>query len=80
MWRRAVALVNARVATGGGIASSIRFSSRILGIGSPPESSDVVVDVEGAFVLPGLVNAHDHLELNHFGRLKFRDSYENASS
>jgi cytosine/adenosine deaminase-related metal-dependent hydrolase len=39
-----------------------------------------VVDVEGAFVLPGLVNAHDHLELNHFGRLKFRDSYDNASS
>jgi cytosine/adenosine deaminase-related metal-dependent hydrolase len=68
------------VATEGRIASSIRFSSRILGIDSPPERSDVVVDVEGAFVLPGLVNAHDHLELNHFGRLKFRDSYDNASS
>jgi cytosine/adenosine deaminase-related metal-dependent hydrolase len=80
VWRRAVALVNARVATEGRIASSIRFSSRILGIDSPPERSDVVVDVEGAFVLPGLVNAHDHLELNHFGRLKFRDSYDNASS
>ena len=37
------------------------------------------MDVEGAFVLPGLLNAHDHLELNHFGRVKFRDSYENAS-
>ena len=80
MWRRAVALVNARVVTDEGIASSIRFSSRILGIDAPLERSDVVVDVEGAFVLPGLVNAHDHLELNHFGRVKFRDSYENASS
>ncbi len=80
MWRRAVALVNARVAVEGETASSIRFSSRILGIDSPPERSDVVVDAEGAFVLPGLVNAHDHLELNHFGRVKFRDSYENASS
>ena len=80
MWRRAVALVNARVAAEGGIASSIRFSSRILEIDSPPARGDVVVDVEGAFVLPGLLNAHDHLELNHFGRLKFRDSYENASS
>ncbi len=79
MWRHAVALVNARVVAEGCTLSSIRFSSRILGIDSPPERSDVVVDVEGAFVLPGLVNAHDHLELNHFGRVKFRDSYENAS-
>ncbi len=78
MWRRAVTLVNARVAVDG-IPSSLRFSSRILGIGVGPERSDVVVDVDGAFVLPGLINAHDHLELNHFGRLKFRDSYENAS-
>jgi len=30
-------------------------------------------------VLPGLVNAHDHLELNHYGRLKGRDTYGNAS-
>jgi len=80
VWRRAVALVNARVAAEGRIASSIRFGSRILGIDSPPERGDAVVDAGGAFVLPGLVNAHDHLELNHFGRVKFRDSYENASS
>jgi cytosine/adenosine deaminase-related metal-dependent hydrolase len=80
VWRRAVALVNARVAVEGRISSSIRFSTRVLGIDSPPERGDVVVDVEGDFVLPGLVNAHDHLELNHFGRVKFRDSYDNASS
>ena len=80
MRRRAVALVNARVAVEGRIASSIRFSTRVLGIEAPPERRDVVVDVESAFVLPGLVNAHDHLELNHFGRVKFRDSYENAAS
>ena len=30
-------------------------------------------------MLPGLINAHDHLELNHYGRLKVRDRYENAS-
>ncbi|HJS74871.1 MAG TPA: amidohydrolase family protein [Vicinamibacteria bacterium] len=79
MWRRAVTLVNARVAAEAGIASSIRFASRVLSLGDSPGRSDVVVDVDGAFVLPGLVNAHDHLELNHYGRLKFRDSYENAS-
>jgi len=80
LWRRAVALVNARVVADGGTASSIRFSNRILEIDSSPNRSDAVVDAGGAFVLPGLLNAHDHLELNHFGRLKFRDSYENASS
>jgi hypothetical protein len=31
-------------------------------------------------VLPGLINAHDHLELNHYGRLKCRDRYENATA
>jgi cytosine/adenosine deaminase-related metal-dependent hydrolase len=35
--------------------------------------------LEGAFVLPGLINAHDHLELNHYGPLKRRDRYENAA-
>ena len=38
-----------------------------------------VVDLDGAFVLPGLINAHDHLELNHFGSLKPRDRYRNAT-
>jgi cytosine/adenosine deaminase-related metal-dependent hydrolase len=57
----------------------MRFSSRVLSLGDPPRRGDVVVDLEGAFVLPGLVNAHDHLELNHYGRLRFRDRYRNAS-
>src|SRR5262249_32909572 len=34
---------------------------------------------QGAAVLPGLINAHDHLELNHYGLLKCRDRYLNAS-
>jgi cytosine/adenosine deaminase-related metal-dependent hydrolase len=79
VWPRAISLVNARVAVDGALAESIRFSSRVLSIGESPRRSDVVLDAEGAFVLPGLVNAHDHLELNHYGRLKFRDSYQNAS-
>ena len=36
------------------------------------------IDLEGYTLFPGLVNAHDHLELNHYPRTKFRDAYENA--
>lgn len=79
IWAKAVSLVNARVAAEGGIADSIRFSSRVLSIGERPRRGDTVVDLEGGFVLPGLINAHDHLELNHYGRLKCRDRYANAS-
>ncbi len=79
IWRRAVALVNARVVTPEGVASAVRFTSRILSVGIRPEPGDLVVDARDGFVLPGLVNAHDHLELNHYGRLKFREQYGNAS-
>lgn len=79
IWANAVSLINARVAADGGIADSIRFSSRVLSIGERPRHSDTILDLQGGFVLPGLVNAHDHLELNHYGRIKGRDRYENAS-
>lgn len=36
------------------------------------------VDLEGYTIFPALINAHDHLELNHFPRTKFRDRYDNA--
>ena len=79
IWANPVSLVNARVAAGERIAESIRFSSCVLSIGEPPKRGDTVLDLQGGFVLPGLVNAHDHLELNHYGRLKGRDRYTNAS-
>lgn len=79
IWANAVSLVNARVAADGRIAESIRFSSRVLSIGGGPKHGDTVIDLQGGFVLPGLVNAHDHLELNHYGRLKGRERYQNAS-
>lgn len=83
IWANAVSFLNARVVnpdTNASIADSIRFSSRILSIGERPKPHDTVVDLRGAIVLPGLINAHDHLELNHYGRLKGRDRYENASA
>ena len=79
IWANAVSLVNARVVADEQVAESIRFSSRVLSIGERPKHGDTVLDVQGGFVLPGLVNAHDHLELNHYGRLEGRDRYENAS-
>src|SRR5688572_2813309 len=38
----------------------------------------IEVDLSGYNLFPGLVNAHDHLELNHFPRTKFREVYDNA--
>jgi cytosine/adenosine deaminase-related metal-dependent hydrolase len=61
------------------MADSVRLRSRVLGFNEPPGRHDVVVDLRGAFVLPGLVNAHDHLELNHYGHQKRRECYDNAS-
>ncbi len=78
-WSRPVSFVNARVVLPDGIASSLRFGSKVLDIDAPPRSNDLVMDLAGAFVVPGLINAHDHLELNHYGRLKKRDRYENAT-
>jgi cytosine/adenosine deaminase-related metal-dependent hydrolase len=80
VWTRPVSLVNARVVAADGLASSLRFGSRVLAIDARPRRGDVVIDLDGAFVLPGLINAHDHLELNHYGPLKCRDRYDNASA
>ena len=78
-WARPITFVNARVVSPDGLADTMRFRSRILSLGEHPGHSDTVIDLAGAFVLPGLINAHDHLELNHYGRQKGRDQYRNAS-
>lgn len=51
---------------------------RIDGINNAPQRDDIRFDLDGALVLPGLLNAHDHLELNNFPRLKGRERYSNA--
>lgn len=47
---------------------------------APPQQrhSRIEIDCTGYTLLPGLINAHDHLELNHFPRTRFRDQYPNA--
>ena len=79
LFGQAVSFVNARVVTPGPVVSSIRFAARVLSLGASPAPGDLVVDLDGAVVLPGLVNGHDHLELNHYGRVGTPRPYRNAS-
>ena len=81
MWpARTISFVNAAVlASCGRVFGSIRIRGcTIDSLGGAPERRDVVIDLDGAVVLPGMINAHDHLELNSFGRLKWRDRYANV--
>lgn len=43
-----------------------------------PNRKSLTVDLSGYVLFPGMINAHDHLELNHFPRTKFRERYDNA--
>ncbi len=59
---------------------TLRFDrQRILSVDEPPRRGDTVIDMAGRAIYPGLVNAHDHLEMNHYPRTKFRDVYTNAA-
>lgn len=51
---------------------------RIVGIDTPPEPGDQVINGQGGLLMPGLINAHDHLELNTFARLKYREHYSHS--
>lgn len=75
-----VSFVNAAVvAADGRIAASLRVRGSVVDrLGGSPERGDVVIDLEEAVVVPGLINAHDHLELNSFGRLRWREHYGNV--
>jgi cytosine/adenosine deaminase-related metal-dependent hydrolase len=78
---RPLTFVNAQVvAPEGRLARTLRVRrGRIDGIDVAPDAGDEIVDLDRSFVFPGLINAHDHLELNSQPRLKWRDKYANAS-
>jgi cytosine/adenosine deaminase-related metal-dependent hydrolase len=80
-WSTPLTFVNARVlASGNRLARTIRIKGdRVDGVDVAPDRGDVIIDLEDSFVFPGLINAHDHLELNSQPRLKWRDRYDNAS-
>ncbi|MDZ7343294.1 MAG: amidohydrolase family protein [candidate division KSB1 bacterium] len=75
---RPISFINAQVLGPDGLlGSSLRIEAGRIG-DTAPQSKDLVIDLGGAVISPGLINAHDHLELNNFPRLKWRDRYSNA--
>ncbi len=80
-WSHPLTFVNAQVVTPNGrLAKTLRVKrGRIDGIDVAPDSGDHIIDLDRSFVLPGLINAHEHLELNSQPRLKWREKYANAS-
>ena len=73
-----VTFVNAAI--GGADRATLRVQgSRIAGINVSPARSDYVVDLQGDRLLPGLINAHDHLQLNGTPRPDYRHLFRNAS-
>jgi cytosine/adenosine deaminase-related metal-dependent hydrolase len=44
-----------------------------------PRPHETVVELRGDRLLPGLINAHDHLQLNNFPRLKYRERHDNVA-
>jgi cytosine/adenosine deaminase-related metal-dependent hydrolase len=61
-------------------ARSLRIeAAHICSLGARPARGDQVLDLGGDRIFPGLVNAHEHLQLNNFPRLIYRARYPNAS-
>jgi cytosine/adenosine deaminase-related metal-dependent hydrolase len=73
-------LTNLTLLTADGIIGhSLRVEGRrIAAINALPRPGDQVIDGQGGLLIPGLINAHDHLELNTFPRLKYRERYTHA--
>lgn len=47
-------------------------------IDAEPHPNALIVALSGYTLFPAFINAHDHLELNHYPRTKFRERYDNA--
>ena len=75
--REQLALLNAGLA---GQRVTVRIEGgRIAAIGhDAPRREDLVVDLRGDRILPGLINAHDHLQLNSLPRPTDRRRYRHV--
>ncbi|HZT04073.1 MAG TPA: amidohydrolase family protein [Steroidobacteraceae bacterium] len=71
-----LALINTDVA---GERTTVKVvGSRIAAIGEPPAGHERVLELAGDRLLPGLINAHDHLQLNHLPRLEPAGRYRHV--
>jgi cytosine/adenosine deaminase-related metal-dependent hydrolase len=70
-----VTLINGRF-SGTSITSLRMCEARITALGEAPMAGDIVIDLHGDRVLPGLINAHDHLQLNSLPALDPGHRYE----
>ncbi|MCC6612647.1 MAG: amidohydrolase [Anaerolineae bacterium] len=73
--RRSSPPVTLRGALIDGRPRDLHVAERVL---AGPAADALTVDLDGYALFPGLINAHDHLELNHYPRTKFRERYANA--
>jgi cytosine/adenosine deaminase-related metal-dependent hydrolase len=69
--------INAQL--GPGHVGSLRVcGSHIAALDEAPEAADVVVDLRGDRLLPGLINAHDHLQLNNLPAHESAEGYSHV--
>lgn len=70
-------LINAQLP--GGARGSVRIrGSRIVGLNVDADPGDLRIDLHGDRLLPGLINAHDHLQLNSLPPLEPDKVYRHA--
>src|SRR5579863_4968374 len=74
-------ITGARIALNGSTASSqdLWLHNGLVSFSPVPSAETLTFNLTGFLVLPGLINAHDHLEFNLFPRLG-RGPYPNASA
>ena len=71
-----VTFINAQI---GADTGTLRIlGSRIAELGTNPHAGDRVVDLKGDRLLPGLINAHDHLQLNSLPCLESGKQYRHV--
>ena len=73
----ATILTNGRCSDGRAVNLRL-VDGRIDGFADRPDRHDLVVDLQSDRVLPGLINAHDHLQLNGLAGSSLQKQYANA--